>query len=226
MGEPMCRNLALKGNDKVLAYDLDPAPLARLAADGVAAAGSPAVLCGEAHTILLSLPDGEKVRQICLGEEGLLAHLTAGQCVIDAGTSPPQLARELHQAFGVKGVAFADAPVAIAPTICDAGIPLRKRHLIFSNSKRLAQRYTVHWPLRAAASVLAVRRTHHEFTSWHHHHHWTFRTVSKCLTRTVPSPLLSEPIFKHIANTSTGKRNLIPLAVFRSAHHFYFISAV
>ncbi|MFP6778625.1 MAG: NAD(P)-binding domain-containing protein, partial [Alphaproteobacteria bacterium] len=64
MGEPMCRNLALKGKDKVQAFDLDPAPLARLASDGVQTAGSPAELCAEAHTILLSLPDGEKVRQL------------------------------------------------------------------------------------------------------------------------------------------------------------------
>ena len=112
MGEPMCRNLALKGNDKVLAYDLDPAPLARLASDGIQTAGSPAELCAEAHTILLSLPDGEKVRQLCLGEDGLIGNLAEGQCVIDAGTSPPQLARELHQAFNAKDVAFADAPVA------------------------------------------------------------------------------------------------------------------
>ena len=112
MGEPMCRNLALKGNDKVQAYDLDPAPLARLASDGVQAVGSPAELCAEAHTILLSLPNGEKVRGLCLGEDGLIENLAEGQCVIDAGTSPPQLARELHQAFSAKGVAFADAPVA------------------------------------------------------------------------------------------------------------------
>ena len=112
MGEPMCRNLALRGNDKILAYDLDPAPLARLASDGVQAAGSPAELCAEAHTILLSLPNGEKVRGLCLGEDGLIKNLAEGQCVIDAGTSPPQLARELHQAFSAKGVAFADAPVA------------------------------------------------------------------------------------------------------------------
>ena len=33
MGEPMCRNLALKGGESVLAWDIDPAPLDRLAAD-------------------------------------------------------------------------------------------------------------------------------------------------------------------------------------------------
>ena len=112
MGEPMCRNLASKGGDKVLAFDLNPAPLNRLAADGVTAVDTPAELCAEAHTILLSLPDGDQVRRICLGEQGLLANLSAGQCVIDTGTSPPQLARELHEAFTAKGVAFADAPVA------------------------------------------------------------------------------------------------------------------
>ncbi len=112
MGEPMCRNLALKGGEKVLAYDIDPAPLNRLAADGVAAVESPADLCAAAHTILLSLPDGEVVRRICLGEHGLLANMWEGQCVIDTGTSPPQLARALHKKFGARGVAFADAPVA------------------------------------------------------------------------------------------------------------------
>ena len=38
MGEPMCRNLAKKSGLKVLAADRDPAPLQRLAADGVKAA--------------------------------------------------------------------------------------------------------------------------------------------------------------------------------------------
>ncbi len=112
MGEPMCRNLASKGGEKILAWDIDPAPLERLAEAGVAAAQSPGDMCAKAHTILLSLPDGEQVRQICLGENGLLAQLAEGQCVVDTGTSPPALARQLHAAFAGKGIAFADAPVA------------------------------------------------------------------------------------------------------------------
>ena len=38
MGEPMCRNLARKNGREVLAADRDPAPLQRLAADGVRSA--------------------------------------------------------------------------------------------------------------------------------------------------------------------------------------------
>lgn len=112
MGEAMCRNLAMKGSDKVLAYDLNSAPLERLASHGVTAMDSPASLAIDAHTILLSLPAGQQVRKICLEEGGLIAHLKEGQCIIDTGTSPPALARELYAAFGTNGVAFADAPVA------------------------------------------------------------------------------------------------------------------
>ena len=38
MGEPMCRNLKAKCGRRVLAYDIDPAPLARLAGAGEASA--------------------------------------------------------------------------------------------------------------------------------------------------------------------------------------------
>ncbi len=112
MGEPMCRNLALKSGEKILAFDVDRALLDRLAADGVEVAETLGELCSVADTILLSLPAGEQVRQVCLAEAGLLTHLGQGKCVVDCGTSPPELARELHQAFAAKGIAFADAPVA------------------------------------------------------------------------------------------------------------------
>ena len=112
MGEPMCRNLVLNQLQSVMSYDMSSAPLERLAADGVRAVKSPAEICAEAHTIFLSLPAGEQVCEICLGEGGLLAHLVEGQCVVDCGTSPPELARELYAAFAARGVAFADAPVA------------------------------------------------------------------------------------------------------------------
>ena len=35
MGEPMCRNVRVRGRHRVIAFDLDRAPLERLAAQGV-----------------------------------------------------------------------------------------------------------------------------------------------------------------------------------------------
>ncbi len=112
MGEPMCRNLVRKHDGPVAAYDLDPVPLKRLAADGAEIAPSIAALAAAADLIFLSLPSGREVRQVCLGDGGLIEHLGAGRTVVDTSTAPPALARELEGTFAVRGIAFADAPIA------------------------------------------------------------------------------------------------------------------
>ncbi len=112
MGEPMCRNLLRKHDGPVSAHDLDPQPLERLAADGAGVADSVAALCEGADIVFLSLPSGREVREVCLGEGGLLAHLSAGRIVVDTSTAPPTLAREIEEAFAARGLSFADAPVA------------------------------------------------------------------------------------------------------------------
>ena len=112
MGEPMCRNLVRKHDGPVTAYDLDTAPLERLAADGAAVAPSIAALAETAELIFLSLPSGREVRAVCLGDGGLIEHLPAGRTVVDTSTAPPALAREIEGAFAARGIAFADAPVA------------------------------------------------------------------------------------------------------------------
>jgi 3-hydroxyisobutyrate dehydrogenase-like beta-hydroxyacid dehydrogenase len=121
MGEPMCRNLARKSGAPVIAFDLRPEPLARLAADGVAAATSVREIVEQAAVIMLSLPSGSEVEAICAGEGGLLALSRRGQTVIDLGTSPVKLMRELAEQFGNRGVDFADAPVARTRAAAEAG---------------------------------------------------------------------------------------------------------
>ena len=112
MGEPMCRNLVRKHDGPVTAYDLDPAPLERLAADGASIAPTIAALAEAADLIFLSLPSGREVRAVCLEDGGLIEYLPAGRTVVDTSTAPPALAREIEGAFAARDVAFADAPVA------------------------------------------------------------------------------------------------------------------
>ena len=113
MGEAMCRNLARKSGATVVAFDERPAPLAALAADGVQAAASVAEVARRAEIVFLCLPGEPQVRAVCLGAGGGLAALVEpGQTVVDMSTCPVALARELHQAFGARGAAFADAPIA------------------------------------------------------------------------------------------------------------------
>jgi 3-hydroxyisobutyrate dehydrogenase-like beta-hydroxyacid dehydrogenase len=111
MGEPMCRNLAKKSGMTVLAADRDPAPLGRLAADGVKTA-SVDEIAAACRTIFLSLPGGKEVEQVCLGDDALLSKVKPGWTVVDLSTAPISLARRLYAAMEGQATAFADAPVA------------------------------------------------------------------------------------------------------------------
>ena len=121
MGEPICRNLAAKSGAAVIAYDLDAAPLQRLAAHGVQAAASAADVMRAAGTVFLSLPSGEIVAQLCRQKAGLLASSRAGQTVVDLSTSPVDTTRALASEFAALGVRFVDAPVARTRAAAEAG---------------------------------------------------------------------------------------------------------
>lgn len=117
MGEPMCRNLATKAGP-VLAFDRDPAPLARLAPHGVTAATGVPALAAAADTVFLALPSGAHVEAVCAE---LLPHARPGQLVADLGTSPVALARHLAEAFAAKGAHFVDCPIARTRQAAETG---------------------------------------------------------------------------------------------------------
>ena len=112
MGEPICRNLATRSGVPVIGFDTQAAPLLRLQAQGVKAAGSVREVVHEADAIFICLPSGKQVESICDGPDGLLALARRGQIVVDLGTSPMSLALRLATAFAERGVGFADAPIA------------------------------------------------------------------------------------------------------------------
>jgi 3-hydroxyisobutyrate dehydrogenase-like beta-hydroxyacid dehydrogenase len=112
MGEPMCRNIAIKSGAAVAAFDLTSPPLRRLAEHGVRAAGSLADLARTSDLVLMSLPSGKEVEAVCTGPGGLVELARPGQTIVDLGTSPPALARSLSAALAAKGADFADAPIA------------------------------------------------------------------------------------------------------------------
>ena len=120
MGEPMCRNLARKSGRQILASDLDPAPLARLQAEGVQSAALDEIL-RDCETIFLSLPSGEIVERLSRQPQGLLALARRGQTIIDLSTSPVSTTRELARDFAAIGVTFMDAPVARTRAAAEAG---------------------------------------------------------------------------------------------------------
>jgi hypothetical protein len=108
MGEPMCDHLARRSGRPVLAHDLRPDPVARLATGGVKSAQL-AEIAEKCDLILLSLPDGKAVAGVVAALE---PHLSTGQCVVDTSTSSVALTREIGARLAARGVGYADAPVA------------------------------------------------------------------------------------------------------------------
>jgi len=121
MGEPMCRNLAVKSGIKVIAHDCDPGPLPRLKSHGVHAGGSARGVVEGSDVIFLSLPSGETVYEVAHAEDGVLAAIKAGQIVIDTSTSSVDITRKLAQEFAERGAVFIDAPIARTRAAAEAG---------------------------------------------------------------------------------------------------------
>jgi 3-hydroxyisobutyrate dehydrogenase len=121
MGEAICRNLAKKASDDVMGFDIDPAPLERLKADGVIAGASVREVAERCNIVLLSLPGVTEVKNVCAGPASLMLHLRSGSYVIDTSTTTVALARDLNSRFAARGIHFLDAPVARTRAAAEEG---------------------------------------------------------------------------------------------------------
>ena len=111
MGEPICRHLVTKSAARVIAYDLAREPLQRVESAGATIAASVADLVAQSDLIFLCLPSASHVRAVFEGD-GILAHVTPQQIVIDLGTSSVRQTRYFAAQMQAKGAAWVDAPIA------------------------------------------------------------------------------------------------------------------
>ena len=79
---------------------------------GATWADSPAEVAESSDIIFTIVGFPEDVRQVYLGENGILTTAKSGSIVVDMTTTEPSLAIEIHQAARAKGVSSIDAPVS------------------------------------------------------------------------------------------------------------------
>jgi 3-hydroxyisobutyrate dehydrogenase len=90
------------------------------AADFPRLVDSPAELARTSDIVVAALASEEAMRAAYLGADGLAAGARAGLVVIDMGTFPVTLKRELADALAPKGAAMLDAPVSGTPPVVRA----------------------------------------------------------------------------------------------------------
>jgi 3-hydroxyisobutyrate dehydrogenase len=90
------------------------------AADFPRLVDSPAELAGASDVVVAALASEEAMRATYLGTDGIVAGAQAGLVVIDMGTFPVTLKRELADALQRKGAAMLDSPVSGTPPVVRA----------------------------------------------------------------------------------------------------------
>jgi 3-hydroxyisobutyrate dehydrogenase len=112
MGQHMARHVAEAGHD-LAAYDLRPDAIAQLVQTPHARrASSVAEAASGAEVVFTSLPGPPEVESVAAGPDGLLESMQPGSVYVDLSSNSPSTVRRLCAAFGERGIAMLDAPVA------------------------------------------------------------------------------------------------------------------
>ena len=110
MGRGMAANCVRKGFNLVVS-DLNPEPVAFLKELGATTAETAAEVAKSCSVIVTCLPNGQVVRDVVMGPDGVLANAGAGSLIVDLSTIEPETTDDLHTAALAAGHRAIDAPI-------------------------------------------------------------------------------------------------------------------
>ncbi|NMP27827.1 2-hydroxy-3-oxopropionate reductase [Rahnella sp. SAP-1] len=111
MGKPMSKNL-LKAGYSLVVLDNNPVAVAELVAAGAEKADSPKAIAAQSDIIITMLPNSPQVKEVALGQNGILEGAREGTILIDMSSIAPLASREVSEALAAKKVIMLDAPVS------------------------------------------------------------------------------------------------------------------
>ena len=114
MGLPIARRLIAAGY-QVAVNNRSQASVRELVALGAEPLPAAAAIGAACDFVLTALPTPDIVREVYLGERGLLAGARQGAILIDLSTVSPELSRAIERAARERGLAFLDAPISGGP---------------------------------------------------------------------------------------------------------------
>ena len=112
MGYPMAGHLKAAGHE-VTVYNRTAAKAESWASEhGGAHAATPAEAASGQEVVLTCVGNDDDLRQVVMGDGGALGAMSDGALLIDHTTASADVAREIAEAAGARGVGFVDAPVS------------------------------------------------------------------------------------------------------------------
>lgn len=111
MGKPMSKNL-IKAGYELVVMDKNQSALAEVVAAGAQSATTPKEVAEQTDIIITMLPNSPHVKEVVLGENGIIEGAKAGAIVIDMSSIAPLVSREVAESLAVKGIEMLDAPVS------------------------------------------------------------------------------------------------------------------
>ncbi|MEB7887480.1 sulfolactaldehyde 3-reductase [Serratia fonticola] len=120
MGAPMASNLIKQGH-RLNVFDISPAAVSTLVAQGAKAATSPAQAVQDAEFVITMLPNGELVHEVLFGVEGVCCTLSPAALVMDMSTIHPLQTDRLIAQMQARGFSLMDAPVGRTSDHAQAG---------------------------------------------------------------------------------------------------------
>jgi len=111
MGKPMSKNL-LKAGYELVVMDRNQKAVDEVVAAGAKAVATPKDVAQQTDIIITMLPNSPHVKEVVLGENGVIEGAKKGAIVADMSSIAPLVSRELAQKLAEIGVEMLDAPVS------------------------------------------------------------------------------------------------------------------
>ena len=112
MGYPMAGFLAKSGPD-VVVFNRTASTAERWTLEyGGSSAATPEVAAKDADIVFSCVGKDDDVREVILGENGVLAGIGPGSIIVDHTTASATIAREIYAIAKERGIDFLDAPVS------------------------------------------------------------------------------------------------------------------
>ena len=111
MGKPMSKNL-IKAGYNLVVINRNSKVTEELTAAGAECAETPKAVAEQTEVIITMLPNSPEVKEVVLGENGVIGGARPGSVLIDMSSISPLVSRDIAKILQEKDVEMLDAPVS------------------------------------------------------------------------------------------------------------------